>query len=65
MPPLCCTHHHGRQVTCLDWSADGKRLATGAQDGTLKLWRIDEACGVREPGKGTGLGAGCVPVCMA
>jgi WD40 repeat protein len=28
---------HQRDITCLDWSSDGKLVATGAIDGRLRL----------------------------
>jgi WD40 repeat protein len=34
---------HGEAVWCLKFSADGKRLASASNDGTVKLWRWDAA----------------------
>ncbi len=31
----------GGDVSCVAWSRDGKRLATGHKDGTVKLWDAD------------------------
>ena len=30
------------QVFCLTFNCDGRRLATGSQDQTIKLWKVDE-----------------------
>ena len=32
---------HRRKVLCLEWSADGKYLASGSQDCTTLVYRID------------------------
>jgi WD40 repeat protein len=40
-PVLTVTAHAGYGVTCLAVSPDGKRFATGATDGTVKLWEAN------------------------
>jgi WD40 repeat protein len=37
-PLISVSAHSGSGVTCLALSPDGKRVATGASDGTVKLW---------------------------
>jgi len=37
-PTHAVTAHSGHGVTCVAVSPDGKRLATGSTDGTVKLW---------------------------
>ena len=32
---------HRRKVYCLDWSCNGKKLATGSNDQTVRVWNID------------------------
>jgi FOG: WD40 repeat len=34
---------HSAGVTAVAFSADGRRLATGAFDGTILIWPLDEA----------------------
>jgi WD40 repeat protein len=29
-------------VSCVAWSASGKRLASGDEEGVVKIWHIDE-----------------------
>ena len=36
-----------RQVFTLGWNSEGKRLASGSVDMTVRINRVDEACGVR------------------
>ena len=31
---------HERDITSVDFSPDGRRLATGSQDGTVKIWNL-------------------------
>ncbi|KAM0789184.1 hypothetical protein ACM66B_000031 [Microbotryomycetes sp. NB124-2] len=33
---------HRSQVRCVAWNCDGRRLASGAQDGTLRVWQPDK-----------------------
>jgi WD40 repeat protein len=44
-PVLTVTAHSGYGVTCVAVSPDGKRLATGSADGSVKLW---DAEGVKQ-----------------
>src|SRR5262249_45751903 len=39
----------GRNVNCLAFSADGNRVAMGAQDGSIRIYNVDKK-GEREPG---------------
>ena len=32
---------HRRKVVCLEWSGDGKYLASGSQDSTTNIYRVD------------------------
>ena len=32
---------HRRKVYCLDWSCNGKKLATGSNDQTVRVWSVD------------------------
>jgi WD40 repeat protein/serine/threonine protein kinase/tetratricopeptide (TPR) repeat protein len=34
------THSHSNAVCALGWSPDGRRLASGGQDGSLRLWDV-------------------------
>ena len=37
--------HSNKDLTTLDWNADGSLLATGAYDGILRIWTRDgEVC---------------------
>ena len=38
---------HTRDVACLAWSPDGKRLATGSDDASARLWEADGTPGAR------------------
>lgn len=38
---------HRRKVSCLSWSCDGKSLASGSQDGSIKLWKAEDCNNVR------------------
>jgi eukaryotic-like serine/threonine-protein kinase len=40
---------HSDRVISVNFSGDGKRLATGSQDGTLYLWDVDKLPGQRRP----------------
>ncbi|KAK4057158.1 hypothetical protein OIO90_001653 [Microbotryomycetes sp. JL221] len=33
---------HRSQVRCVAWNCDGRRLASGAQDGSLRVWQPDK-----------------------
>ena len=33
---------HRQPVSCVAWSANGKRLASGDEEGVVKIWHIDE-----------------------
>lgn len=33
---------HEAGVWCVDWSADGRLLASGSMDGTVRLWELDQ-----------------------
>jgi WD40 repeat protein len=33
---------HRQRVSCVAWSASGKRLASGDEEGVVKIWHIDE-----------------------
>ena len=33
---------HSRDITCVAWSPDGKRLAGGSADNTVKVWQLAE-----------------------
>ncbi|WP_055567044.1 WD40 repeat domain-containing protein [Streptomyces atriruber] len=35
-------HGHGDAVTAMDFTSDGRRLATASVDGTVRLWNLDE-----------------------
>ena len=35
-------------MTCLDWSSDNKRLASGSWDKTVRIWDIEQGTCVRE-----------------
>ena len=37
------------QVFCVGWNADGRRLASGSVDQTIRVCRVDEQCAVRGP----------------
>jgi WD40 repeat protein len=37
---VCTLRGHELRVTCLADSPDGKRLATGSQDKTVKIWNV-------------------------
>ena len=45
--PIVLRGHQG-QVLALAIDADGKRLASGSADGTVRVWRLDydELCGL-------------------
>ncbi len=32
---------HRRKVYCLDWSCNGKKLATGSNDQSVRVWSVD------------------------
>lgn len=32
---------HRRKVYCLDWNCGGKKLATGSNDQSVRVWSID------------------------
>ena len=32
---------HRRKVYCLDWNCSGKKLATGSNDQSVRVWNID------------------------
>src|SRR5207249_6674128 len=36
--PLVIYHHHILPVYALTWAPDGKRIASGSQDGTIQVW---------------------------
>ncbi len=46
---------HGSRVETICWSSDGKHLATGSRDGTLKLWDAGSGVGLSLPMKHTGV----------
>ena len=35
-------------MSCLDWSSDNKRLASGSWDKTVRIWHIEEGICVSE-----------------
>ena len=35
-------------MTCLDWSSDNKRLASGSWDKTVRIWDIEQGICVSE-----------------
>ena len=41
---------HGRWINALTLSADGKRLATAANDGTVRIWDPDKGVALRTLG---------------
>jgi WD40 repeat protein len=44
--PLATLGRHGGTITCLSLTSDGRTLATGADDGSIKIWDVAAA---REP----------------
>ena len=41
------------QVTSVAFSADGKRIVSGSEDNTVKVWDADDRPGSLHPPKGT------------
>jgi WD40 repeat protein len=38
---------HRRKIFTLGWNSEGKRLASGSVDQTVRITRVDDHCGVR------------------
>jgi WD40 repeat protein len=41
--PLATLGRHGKTITCLSLASDGRTLATGADDGSIKIWDVAAA----------------------
>jgi WD40 repeat protein len=38
--PLCTYSGHQNKVLCVDWSVDGRLVASGSADSTVRIWRV-------------------------
>ena len=53
------------QVFCLGWNSEGKRLASGSLDRSVRVTRVDASCGVRAPALSAAVSSMCLRQTLA